>query len=152
MSIILKEFQPTAHECLNYFRSAQKLPSENFVQFASRLSANFEYYCQLRKVTDFKSLCELIVADKMFSELDRELKMHVAVKQGESWFRPQNLGRECDIYLASKGKQKPESHFAKSFPVNENKRSEGNYVNRYRNFNSKSVSNEIGRASCRERV
>lgn len=96
-SMILKEFQPTPQECLNYFRSAQKLPSENFVQFASRLSANFEYYCQLRNVQDFKSLCELMVSDKIFGELDRELKSHIAVKQGETWFEPQNLGRECDM-------------------------------------------------------
>lgn len=138
-SMILKEFQPTPQECLNYFRSAQKLPSENFVQFASRLGANFEYYCQLRNVHDFKSLCELMVSDKIFGELDRELKSHIAVKQGETWFEPQNLGRECDIYLSSKGKQKQESFFAKSFSGSDNKRGEGNYANKYRNY--KNVSN-----------
>ena len=79
---------------MDYFRSAEKLPSENFVQFPSRLSANFEYYCQLRNVNNFKSLCELIVSDKIYNELDRELKTHIAVKQGEAWFEPQNLGRE----------------------------------------------------------
>ena len=138
-ALILREFQPTPQECLNYFRFAQKLPSENFVQFASRLSANFEYYCQLRNVNSFKSLCELIVSDKIFNELDRELKTHIAVKQGESWFEPQTLGRECDIYLTSKGKQRPESSFAKSFSFN--KREDSKYENKYRNYSSKNVSN-----------
>ncbi|KFM71288.1 hypothetical protein X975_00963, partial [Stegodyphus mimosarum] len=140
-SIILKEFQPTPQECLNCFRTTQKLSSESFVQFASRLSANFEYYCQLRKVQDFKSLCDLMVSDKIFSELDRELKTHIAVKQGETWFEPQTLGRECDIYLSSKGKQKPEFLFAKSFSSNDNKRGDGNNVSKYRNYNYKNISN-----------
>ncbi|GFV00859.1 DUF1758 domain-containing protein [Trichonephila clavipes] len=48
-AIVLKEFQPTPYECLNQFKKAQKLPSESYVQFASRLSANFNYYCQLRR-------------------------------------------------------------------------------------------------------
>ncbi|GFW91703.1 integrase catalytic domain-containing protein [Trichonephila clavipes] len=48
-AIVLKEFQPTPYECLNQFKKAQKLPSESYVQFASRLSANFNYYCQLRE-------------------------------------------------------------------------------------------------------
>ncbi|GBL74082.1 hypothetical protein AVEN_230983-1 [Araneus ventricosus] len=37
-------------------------------------------------------------------ELDRDVKMHIAVKQGETWYRPQMLGREYDLYLDTKGK------------------------------------------------
>ena len=48
-TIMLKEFQPTPQECLSNFRRAQKLPSENSLQFASRLSAIFEYYCHYVK-------------------------------------------------------------------------------------------------------
>ncbi|GFW12378.1 DUF1758 domain-containing protein [Trichonephila clavipes] len=40
-TIVLKEFQPTPYECLNQFKKAQKLPSESYVQFVSRLSANY---------------------------------------------------------------------------------------------------------------
>ncbi|GFW03596.1 uncharacterized protein TNCV_3988151 [Trichonephila clavipes] len=43
--LILREFEPTPQECLNNFKKARKLPSENYVQFASRLSATFDYYC-----------------------------------------------------------------------------------------------------------
>ncbi|GFV45661.1 uncharacterized protein TNCV_2739371 [Trichonephila clavipes] len=102
-NLVLKEFQPTSQECYNDFRKTQTLNSENYVQFASRLSATFEYYCQLRNVNEFKSLCELIVADKMMSTLDRELSTHINVKQGETFFNPHELGRECDTYLSSKG-------------------------------------------------
>ncbi|GFY10521.1 uncharacterized protein TNCV_2565491 [Trichonephila clavipes] len=55
--LVLKEFSPTPQECYNRFQKAQKLSSESYVQFASRLFATFEYYCQLRNVNDFKSLC-----------------------------------------------------------------------------------------------
>ncbi|GFW64666.1 integrase catalytic domain-containing protein [Trichonephila clavipes] len=48
--LILREFEPTPQECLSNFKKARKLPSENYVQFASRLSATFDYYCQLSKV------------------------------------------------------------------------------------------------------
>lgn len=106
--IVLKEFQPTPNECLNHFKKAQRLPYESYVQFASRLSATFEYYCQLREVKDFKSICELIVSDKIIESLDRELTTHIGIKQGETWYKPHELGRECDIFISSKGKFKGE--------------------------------------------
>ncbi|GBO05722.1 hypothetical protein AVEN_229881-1 [Araneus ventricosus] len=102
--LVLKEFEPTPQECLSNFKKAQRLPSETYVQFASRLCASFDYYCQLRKVTDFRSLCDLIVSDRIFETLDRELMTHIAVKQGESFFKSQHLGRECDVYLSSRGR------------------------------------------------
>ncbi|XP_042910117.1 uncharacterized protein [Parasteatoda tepidariorum] len=129
--LVLKEFSPTPQECFNKFQRAQKISSENYVQFASRLSATFEYYCQLRNVNDFKSVCELIVSDKIMSTLDRELMTHISVKQGEKYFKPHELGRECDIYLSSKGKSKNET-FSKSFSGN-TKRYEFNKQNRVNN-------------------
>ena len=107
-SLILKEFEPTPQECLANFKKAKKLPSETYVQFASRLSASYGFYCQLRKVSDFKSLCDLTVSDRIFETLDRDLMTHIGVKQGETFFKPQQLGRECDIYLSSRGKSAAE--------------------------------------------
>ncbi|GFX72147.1 RNA-directed DNA polymerase from mobile element jockey [Trichonephila clavipes] len=81
-----------------------KLPSENNVQSASRLSATFDYYCHLRKVNEFHSLCDLIISDKICETLDRDTMNHIATKQGETYFKPQQLGRECDVYLSTRGK------------------------------------------------
>ncbi|GFS81103.1 integrase catalytic domain-containing protein [Trichonephila clavipes] len=97
-------FEPTPQECLSNFKKARKLPSENYVQFASRLSATFDYYCQLRKVNEFRSLCDLIISDKIFETLDRDTMNHIATKQGETYFKPQQFGRECDVYLCARGK------------------------------------------------
>ncbi|GFT22872.1 integrase catalytic domain-containing protein [Trichonephila clavipes] len=102
--LILREFESTPQECLSNFKKARKLPSENYVQFASRLSATFDYYCQLRKVNEFHSLCDLIISDKIFETLDRDTMNHIATKQGETYFKPQQLGRECDVYLSARGK------------------------------------------------
>ncbi|GFT00250.1 integrase catalytic domain-containing protein [Trichonephila clavipes] len=85
--LILREFEPTPQECLSNFKKARKLPSENYVQFASRLSSTFDYYCQLRKVNEFRSLCDLIISDKIFETLDRDTMTHIATKQGETYFK-----------------------------------------------------------------
>ncbi|GFX65685.1 uncharacterized protein TNCV_4093781 [Trichonephila clavipes] len=42
--LVLKQFQPTPRVLLNQFRRSQKLPNENYVQFASRIEAMFDYY------------------------------------------------------------------------------------------------------------
>lgn len=103
-NIILREFQPTATDCLLNFRRAQRLPNESHVQFSSRLTTAFEYYCRLRNVKDFESVCELMISDKLFSSLDRDTQSHISIRQGENWFKPAELSKECDIYFASKHK------------------------------------------------
>ncbi|GFY20013.1 integrase catalytic domain-containing protein [Trichonephila clavipes] len=85
--LILREFEPTPQECLSNFKKVRKLPSENYVQFASRLSATFDYYCQSRKVNEFRSLCDLIISDKIFETLDRDTMNHIATKQGRNIFQ-----------------------------------------------------------------
>ncbi|GFW78037.1 CCHC-type domain-containing protein [Trichonephila clavipes] len=53
---------------------------------------------------DFESVNQLIVADKMFEMLDSETVTHIGVLQGEEWYKPTDLGKQCDIFYASKGK------------------------------------------------
>ncbi|GBO06433.1 hypothetical protein AVEN_140012-1 [Araneus ventricosus] len=53
------------------------LPSELTIRF--RLCASL--YCRVTQVTDFRSLCDLIVSDKIFRNLDRELMTHILVRQ-----------------------------------------------------------------------
>lgn len=122
-SIVLREFQPTPQECLKQFKSAVKLPTENYVQFASRVSSVFEYYIQLRKVKEFSKLCELMVSDQIFNSIPQDLKNHISIKQGESFFTPQELGRECDLFLASKtGSRAEHSSFSRSIVHNDRRK------------------------------
>ncbi|GFU53516.1 retrovirus-related Pol polyprotein from transposon 412 [Trichonephila clavipes] len=102
ITIILESFpkpgddtssDPEFHE---YFQLARH------TQFAARLTANFQYYCSLRKVNSFESLCDLIISDKLFETLNKETATHIGIREAEDWFRPIDLAKECDIYISSR--------------------------------------------------
>ncbi|GFU88840.1 integrase catalytic domain-containing protein [Trichonephila clavipes] len=101
-SIVLRELQLTPRECLNSFKNAVKSSGETYIQFAARLTANFQYYCSLRKVNSFESLCDLIISDKLFETLNKETATHIGIREAEDWFRPIDLAKECDIYISSR--------------------------------------------------
>ncbi|GFV15462.1 transposon Tf2-6 polyprotein [Trichonephila clavipes] len=107
-SIVLREFQLTPRECLNSFKNAVKSSGETYIQFAARLTANFQYYCSLRKVNSFESLCDLIISDKLFETLNKETTTHIGIREAEDWFRPIDLAKECDIYISSRNGSRKE--------------------------------------------
>ncbi|GFW41893.1 transposon Tf2-6 polyprotein [Trichonephila clavipes] len=107
-SIVLREFQLTPRECLNSFKNAVKSSGETYIQFAARLTVNFQYYCSLRKVNSFESLCDLIISDKLFETLNKETATHIGIREAEDWFRPIDLAKECDIYISSRGGSRKE--------------------------------------------
>ncbi|GFV86605.1 retrovirus-related Pol polyprotein from transposon 412 [Trichonephila clavipes] len=78
------------------------IKSETNIQFAARLTANFQYYCSLRKVNSFESLCDLRISDKLFETLNKETATHIGIREAEDWFRPIDLAEECDIYISSR--------------------------------------------------
>ncbi|GFW57979.1 retrovirus-related Pol polyprotein from transposon opus [Trichonephila clavipes] len=78
------------------------IKSETYIQFAARLTANFQYYCSLRKVNSFESLCDHIISDKLFETLNKETATHIGIREAEDWFRPIDLAKECDIYISSR--------------------------------------------------
>ncbi|GFT38223.1 retrovirus-related Pol polyprotein from transposon opus [Trichonephila clavipes] len=111
--VVLKEYEPSPKICLENFRKAKRNSDETFSQFASRLTSMWLYYCKLRGANDFESVNQLIIADKMFEMLDSETATHIGVLQGEEWYKPRDLGKQCDIFYASKGKFYDEPERAK---------------------------------------
>ncbi|GFV18791.1 hypothetical protein TNCV_4756781 [Trichonephila clavipes] len=111
--VLLKEYEPSPKICLENFRKAKRNSDETFSQFASHLTSMWLYYCKLRDANDFESFNQLIVADKMFEILDSETATHIGVLQGEGWYKPRDLGKQCDIFYASKGKSYNEPERAK---------------------------------------
>ncbi|GFW21001.1 integrase catalytic domain-containing protein [Trichonephila clavipes] len=111
-SIVLREFQVTPRECLNSFKNAVKSSGETYIQFAARLTANFQYYCSLRKVNSFASLCDLLISDKLFETLNKETTTHIGIREAEDWVRPIDLAKECDIYISSRSGSRKETPIA----------------------------------------
>ncbi|GFX45764.1 retrovirus-related Pol polyprotein from transposon opus [Trichonephila clavipes] len=111
--VVLKEYEPSPKICLENFRKAKRNSDETFSQFATRLTSMWLYYCKLRGANDFESVNQLIVADKMFEMLDSETATHIGVLQGEEWYKPRDLGKQSDIFYASKGKSYDEPERAK---------------------------------------
>ncbi|GFX28728.1 retrovirus-related Pol polyprotein from transposon opus [Trichonephila clavipes] len=111
--VVLKEYGPSPKICLENFRKAKRNSDETFSQFAPRLTWMWLYYCKLREANDFESVNQLIVADKMFEMLDSETATHIGVLQGEEWYKPRDLGKQCNIFYASKGKSYDEPERAK---------------------------------------
>ncbi|GFU20171.1 transposon Tf2-6 polyprotein [Trichonephila clavipes] len=93
-SVVLREFQVTPRECLNSFKNAVKSSGETYIQFAARLTANFQYYCSLGKVNSFESLCDLLISDILFETLNKETATHIGIREAEDWFRPIDLAKE----------------------------------------------------------
>ncbi|GFV86435.1 retrovirus-related Pol polyprotein from transposon opus, partial [Trichonephila clavipes] len=129
-SIVLREFQLTPRECLNSFKNAVKSSGETYIQFAARLTANFQYYCSLRKVNSFESLCDLIISDKLFETLNKETATHIGIREAEDWFRPIDLAKECDIYISSRSGSRKETPIACGY-------TEDPFKNRPRNYKPK---------------
>ncbi|GFX90515.1 integrase catalytic domain-containing protein [Trichonephila clavipes] len=107
--ILINLLGERAHNVLLYIKEEElndyektKIYSETYIQFAARLTANFQYYCSLRKVNSFESLCDLIISDKLFETLNKETATHIGIREAEDWFRPIDLAKECDIYISSR--------------------------------------------------
>ncbi|GFX12616.1 CCHC-type domain-containing protein [Trichonephila clavipes] len=45
--------------------------------------------------------------------MDSETATHIGVLQGEEWYKPRDLGKQCDIFYDSKGKSYGEPERAK---------------------------------------
>ncbi|GFU61107.1 integrase catalytic domain-containing protein [Trichonephila clavipes] len=111
-----------------------KIYSETYIQFAARLTANFQYYCSLRKLNSFESLCDLIISDKLFETLNKETATHIGIREAEEWFRPIDLAKECDIYISSRSgshKEIPITYGYTQYP----------FKNRSQNFKPKTKEN-----------
>ena len=67
---------------LENLRKATRLSGETHQHFASRL--RFMHYCKIREAPDFEALVILIISDKIFETLDKDLSTHIAVREGES--------------------------------------------------------------------
>ncbi|GFX44514.1 uncharacterized protein TNCV_4713401 [Trichonephila clavipes] len=111
-------------------RVVEDLDGETYIQFAARSTANFQYYCSLRKVNSFESLCDLIISDKLFETLNKETATHISIREAEDWFRPIDLAKECDIYISSRSGSHKETPITYGY-------TQDPFKNRSQNFKTK---------------
>ncbi|GFW95119.1 integrase catalytic domain-containing protein [Trichonephila clavipes] len=135
--ILINLLGERAHNVLLYIKEEElndyektKIYSETYIQFAARLTANFQYYCSLRKVNSVESLCDLIISDKLFETLNKETATHIGIREAEDWFRPIDLAKECDIYISSKNGSRKETPITYGY-------TEDPFKNRSQNFKPK---------------
>ncbi|GFQ70550.1 uncharacterized protein TNCT_604541 [Trichonephila clavata] len=76
-------------------------PNETYTQYTSGLITNWEYYLKSRRVSDFDNLNDLILSDKIFSMLEKEVASRISVRAGNDWFRPLELAKEIDLHNTS---------------------------------------------------
>jgi len=62
---ILKELQFSPSVYLERFNLCTKAVDETYTAFSSKLRKLLDYYLESRKVTDFESVCELLVCDRI---------------------------------------------------------------------------------------
>ncbi|GFW87081.1 retrovirus-related Pol polyprotein from transposon opus [Trichonephila clavipes] len=84
--VVLKEYEPSPKICFENFRKAKRNSDETFSSV--RDPFNIDVVILLRST-------------------------HIGVLQGEEWYKPRDLGKQCDIFYASKGKSYDEPERAK---------------------------------------
>ncbi|GFS73516.1 integrase catalytic domain-containing protein [Trichonephila clavipes] len=89
-------------EELNDYEKLKSIARHTSNLLQDRRQTSNIYYCSLRKVNSFESLCDLIISDKLFETLNKETATHIGIREAEDWFRPINLAKECDIYISSR--------------------------------------------------
>ncbi|GFT38131.1 transposon Tf2-6 polyprotein [Trichonephila clavipes] len=147
-SIVLREFQITPRECLNSFKNVAKSSGETYIQFAARLTANFQYYCSLRKVNSFESLCDLIISDKLYETLNKETATHIGIREAEDWFRPIDLVKEDNYpqYLERQNKNcyicGDSSHYARDCEKRFTLKESNGHIHNRKNANTLKVKSE----------
>ncbi|GFX88676.1 DUF1758 domain-containing protein [Trichonephila clavipes] len=81
-----------------------------------KIDGKLQYYCSLRKVNSFESLCDLIISDKLFETLNKETATHIGIREAEDWFSPIDLAKECDIYISSRSGSRKEIQLLMNIP------------------------------------
>jgi hypothetical protein len=101
---LLDQYRLVSQYFLEQFNRAQKQPSETYRAFMSRLALLLQYYMEARRVNDFNSVCDLLIADKVKSTLSESALRHILIAEGteaKNWLRPDKLSDSLDVFYAN---------------------------------------------------
>ncbi|GFT89423.1 DUF1758 domain-containing protein [Trichonephila clavipes] len=107
-SVDSQRFLHWIHRTCEQQGSQKKKKKARHTSICCKIDGKLQYYCSLRKVNSFESLCDLIISDKLFETLNKETATHIGIREAEDWFRPIDLAKECDIYISSRSGSRKE--------------------------------------------
>jgi len=113
---ILKDLGLSAKAFLERFNRIRKRPSDTFLLHESRLESLLRQYLEARKVDDFDKLINLLISDRIKSELSEQCLKHIVVLESVvddgNWIEPKRLASIVDDYVTNMG---PAMHPTSSF-------------------------------------
>src|SRR6218665_931585 len=95
---LLREFRLTPQQYRAQFVKAEKVASESWMQFATRLRTYLRFYLESRGADTLQKLQDLWVADRMKECMSFGVRSHIVAKEGDGWFDPIRLAELTDIF------------------------------------------------------
>ena len=113
---ILKDLGLSAKVFIERFNRVRKRPSDTFMLHESRLESLLRQYLDARKVDDFDKLVNLLISDRIKTELSEHCLKHIIVLESTAgdgnWIEPKHLASIVDDYVANMGPaMRPTSSF-----------------------------------------
>ena len=104
---IVKDLGLSAKTFLERFNHVKKRPSDTFTLYESRLEAPLKQYLSSRKVETFDSLVDLLLSDRIKSNLNKTCLRHIvgleSVIGDDGWIEPERLAGIIDDYVTNVG-------------------------------------------------
>ena len=95
---LLREFRLTPQQYRMQFVKAEKLATESWMQYATRLRTYLRFYLESREANTFQKLQDLWVADRMKECMSFVVRSHVVAKESDGWLDPIRLAELTDIF------------------------------------------------------
>jgi len=103
---ILQELKLSANTYLEKLNTTSKAGDETFVAYASKLRGILNYYLESRNVSDFDTICQLLVCDRIKSTLSEAcLKYILSIESSrdDGWLSIKELTESIERFVAAKG-------------------------------------------------
>ena len=99
--LLLREFKLSSSALLEKFNSLKREGNETFTLFGNRMKSVLMYYTESRKVNDYNSLLDLLVCDRLKSQLSESALRHILSLENQvdqGWLKLDKLVSALDVF------------------------------------------------------